>query len=110
MSTESTATPAQRIAAGYAVTAKRWTWAPSSSTERPTPTALVSIPLSMFNRHGLVAGATGTGKTKTLQVIAEQLVRGRRAGVHPRRQGRSHRAVRPGRAQRPDHPARGGDR
>ena len=27
----------------------------------------------MFNRHGLVAGATGTGKTKTLQVIAEQL-------------------------------------
>ena len=27
----------------------------------------------MMNRHGLVAGATGTGKTKTLQVLAEQL-------------------------------------
>jgi uncharacterized protein len=35
--------------------------------------AQVRIPLSMFNRHGLVAGATGTGKTKTLQLIAEQL-------------------------------------
>ncbi|KRC52067.1 ATPase [Leifsonia sp. Root227] len=33
----------------------------------------VRIPLSMTNRHGLVAGATGTGKTKTLQVLAEQL-------------------------------------
>ncbi|WP_354527560.1 helicase HerA-like domain-containing protein [Nakamurella sp. UYEF19] len=37
------------------------------------PDAQVQIPLAMFNRHGLVAGATGTGKTKTLQVIAEQL-------------------------------------
>ena len=27
----------------------------------------------MLNRHGLVAGATGTGKTKTLQLLAEQL-------------------------------------
>ena len=33
----------------------------------------VKIPLSMLNRHGLVAGATGTGKTKTLQLMAEQL-------------------------------------
>ncbi len=35
--------------------------------------ASISIPLSLLNRHGLVAGATGTGKTKTLQVLAEQL-------------------------------------
>jgi DNA double-strand break repair helicase HerA and related ATPase len=35
--------------------------------------AVVQVPLSMMNRHGLVAGATGTGKTKTLQVIAERL-------------------------------------
>jgi uncharacterized protein len=34
---------------------------------------MVRVPLSMMNRHGLVAGATGTGKTKTLQVLAEQL-------------------------------------
>ena len=33
----------------------------------------VRLPLKMFNRHGLIAGATGTGKTKTLQIIAEQL-------------------------------------
>ena len=33
----------------------------------------VRLPLSTVNRHGLVAGATGTGKTKTLQVIAGQL-------------------------------------
>lgn len=33
----------------------------------------VKIPLKSLNRHGLIAGATGTGKTKTLQVIAEQL-------------------------------------
>ncbi|MDX8034025.1 helicase HerA-like domain-containing protein [Lentzea sp. BCCO 10_0856] len=36
-------------------------------------TAHVRIPLAMVNRHGLVAGATGTGKTKTLQLLAEQL-------------------------------------
>jgi DNA helicase HerA-like ATPase len=40
---------------------------------RGDPGAKVRIPLGMLNRHGLVAGATGTGKTKTLQVIAEQL-------------------------------------
>lgn len=34
---------------------------------------LVQVPLRTMNRHGLVAGATGTGKTKTLQVLAEGL-------------------------------------
>ncbi|ADU46960.1 helicase HerA-like domain-containing protein [Intrasporangium calvum] len=37
------------------------------------PDAPVQIPLNVLNRHGLVAGATGTGKTKTLQLMAEQL-------------------------------------
>jgi DNA helicase HerA-like ATPase len=37
------------------------------------PSAPVRLPLSMVNRHGLVAGATGTGKTKTLQILAGQL-------------------------------------
>ena len=37
------------------------------------PDAPVRVPLAMLNRHGLVAGATGTGKTKTLQLMAEQL-------------------------------------
>lgn len=35
--------------------------------------AQVNLPLRMMNRHGLVAGATGSGKTRTLQVLAEQL-------------------------------------
>ena len=39
----------------------------------PVPSAAVRIPLAMLNRHGLVAGATGTGKTKTLQLLTEQL-------------------------------------
>jgi len=37
------------------------------------PAAQIRIPLAMTNRHGLVAGATGTGKTRTLQGLAEQL-------------------------------------
>ncbi|MDF2916236.1 MAG: ATPase [Microbacterium sp.] len=39
----------------------------------PQRDAPVRIPLAMTNRHGLVAGATGTGKTRTLQVLVEQL-------------------------------------
>jgi DNA helicase HerA-like ATPase len=35
--------------------------------------AKVNLSLKMMNRHGLIAGATGTGKTRTLQLIAEQL-------------------------------------
>lgn len=34
---------------------------------------LIKIPLKTLNRHGLIAGATGTGKTKTIQVLSEQL-------------------------------------
>ncbi|HEU4807220.1 MAG TPA: helicase HerA-like domain-containing protein, partial [Homoserinimonas sp.] len=37
------------------------------------PDVPVRIPIAMLNRHGLVAGATGTGKTRTLQVMLEQL-------------------------------------
>jgi len=35
--------------------------------------AQIKIPLKTMNRHGLIAGATGTGKTKTLQILAENL-------------------------------------
>ena len=33
----------------------------------------IKVPLKTLNRHGLIAGATGTGKTKTIQVLSEQL-------------------------------------
>ncbi|MEE1651673.1 helicase HerA-like domain-containing protein [Brachybacterium sp. J144] len=38
----------------------------------PDPSVPVNLSVAMLNRHGLIAGATGTGKTRTLQVIAEQ--------------------------------------
>ena len=41
--------------------------------EETVTDAYVKIPLKTLNRHGLIAGATGTGKTKTLQVLAENL-------------------------------------
>lgn len=39
----------------------------------PVPGTQVSIPLKTMNRHGLIAGATGTGKTKSIQVLSEKL-------------------------------------
>ena len=73
MSTESTATPAKQIAAGYAVGGQALELGTVVVDGTTDPSAQIRIPLATVNRHGLVAGATGTGKTKTLQVIAEQL-------------------------------------
>src|SRR6201992_2339417 len=73
MSTESTATPAQQTAAGCAVGGQALELGTVVVDGAADPTAQIRIPLSTVNRHGLVAGATGTGKTKTLQLIAEQL-------------------------------------
>lgn len=73
MSTESEVTPAKRISAGYAVDGKALELGTVVVDGTVDPTAQIRIPLATINRHGLVAGATGTGKTKTLQLIAEQL-------------------------------------
>src|ERR1700677_1682364 len=77
MSTESAADqasgPAQRIASGYAVGGQALELGTVVVDGTADPTAQIRIPLATVNRHGLVAGATGTGKTKTLQLIAEQL-------------------------------------
>jgi len=73
MSTESAVTPAQRIASGYAVEGQALELGTVVVDGAVDPTAQIRIPLATINRHGLVAGATGTGKTKTLQLIAEQL-------------------------------------
>ncbi|MBV9353394.1 MAG: DUF853 family protein [Mycobacterium sp.] len=71
--TGSAAPPAQRIAAGYAVEGKALELGTVVVDGTADPAARIRIPLATVNRHGLVAGATGTGKTKTLQLIAEQL-------------------------------------
>ena len=67
------ADPAARIAAGYAATGPAVELGAVVLDGRPHPGAQVRVPLAMLNRHGLIAGATGTGKTKTLQLMAEQL-------------------------------------
>ena len=60
--------------------------------------AAINLPLKTMNRHGLIAGATGTGKTKTLQMISEALsnasvpvlvmdIKGDLSGIGARRRG-----------------------
>jgi len=60
------------IVKGYTFEAETLDLGALMNTE-PVPEAQIRIPLAMMNRHGLVAGATGTGKTRTLQGLAEQL-------------------------------------
>ena len=64
---------AQRIAGGYAVEGGALELGTIVVDGQVDPTARVRLPLATLNRHGLVAGATGTGKTKTLQAMAGQL-------------------------------------
>ncbi|ATL28938.1 ATPase component BioM of energizing module of biotin ECF transporter [Streptomyces formicae] len=64
---------AVKIAAGYAFTGPALDLGALLWDGQCLADAQIRIPLPMLNRHGLVAGATGTGKTKTLQLIAEQL-------------------------------------
>ena len=74
--------------------------------------ARVELALNMCNRHGLIAGASGTGKTITMKVMAESFsdagvpvflcdVKGDVAGIRPRREQRGH-----GKAHRSVWPAR----
>lgn len=62
----------EKIRAGYAFSGPALEMGALVNGE-PNPDVQVRIPLAMMNRHGLVAGATGTGKTRTLQGLAEQL-------------------------------------
>ncbi len=58
---------------GYACKGDFLTLGAGMLGEETITNALVNIPLKTLNRHGLIAGATGTGKTKTLQVLAENM-------------------------------------
>ncbi|MCV7152427.1 DUF853 domain-containing protein [Mycolicibacterium pyrenivorans] len=73
MTTEPAASPAQQIAAGYGAEGAAVELGAVVVDGVCDPAAKVRIPLTTLNRHGLVAGATGTGKTKSLQVLTEQL-------------------------------------
>jgi uncharacterized protein len=64
----------QMLAAGYGFTDPAVTL--GAALERDAAVhqePKIKIPLAMMNRHGLIAGATGTGKTRTLQLLTEQL-------------------------------------
>ncbi|GAA1868384.1 DUF853 family protein [Paeniglutamicibacter psychrophenolicus] len=63
----------ETITAGYAFEGPAVTLGAALVDDQLFPEAQVRLPLRMMNRHGLVAGATGTGKTITLQLMAEQL-------------------------------------
>ena len=62
-----------RIAAAYATEGAAVDLGRGMLGGQVLPEAVVRIPAAMCNRHGLIAGATGTGKTKTLQLMTEQL-------------------------------------
>ena len=64
---------ADRITAAYAAAGPAVQLGRGMLEGKTLPGAVVRLPAAMCNRHGLIAGATGTGKTKTLQLMAEQL-------------------------------------
>jgi uncharacterized protein YgfB (UPF0149 family) len=64
---------ADTIAAAYGFARKSLDLGRGMLDDKVESKAVVQIPLATTNRHGLIAGATGTGKTKSLQVLAEQL-------------------------------------
>jgi uncharacterized protein len=63
----------QQMAEGYTFKGESFILGAGILDNNPVKGANISIPLKTLNRHGLIAGATGTGKTVTLQIIAENM-------------------------------------
>lgn len=62
-----------QINTGYATKGDSITLGGAILNGEAVPNTHIKVPLKTLNRHGLIAGATGTGKTKTIQVLSEQL-------------------------------------
>jgi hypothetical protein len=63
----------QQLTSGYSTSGDFITLGAALFDGQPQKEVQIKIPLKTLNRHGLIAGATGTGKTITLQIIAENM-------------------------------------